>query len=268
MPAPVRTTEQIQRDNARTVPRENNQSPNYRRINVFLDSIQPIYRKPTKEELQAVAPNQEDIAKYAEFLKKSKTGIAKLMTDINCADNTSVVSATPECLIYSMPGAGSSFSFRTNSYRIKRLADLSLVSDSFQVPGTLTTGLMINLGDIPIEQVSLTAKSLEFLNEFVPPSEYKKALETAQSLKVGIKQNGFIYRNALSVQENNTYFLRSIAYRGTSPRTVQNVTYNEFDYDKREDVFVAFRVIRKDNDGNVTIIWKELKKQKSPKLKK
>lgn len=267
-PAPVRTNQEIERDNTRDSRRGDNRSSGNANSNILLDSIQPLYRKPTKKELEAIAPNQADLNKYADFLKQSKTGITKLMAQLNCSENTSVVSATPECLIYSMPGAGSSFSFRVDNYRIRRLADLTLAGDSFQATGTLINGIMVNLGDIPIEEVALTTKGVEFINEFEPPTDYNKAMEAAQQLQEGIEKNGFTYQNVLPVEENKTYFLRSIAYRGNSPRSVQGVTYDEFEFDKREDIFVAFRVIREDNDGNVTIVWKELKSQKSPKLKK
>ena len=265
---PVRTTQEIDRDNTRDSRRGDNRSGNNSSGNIFLNSIQPLYRKPSKKELELLAPDQSDQNKYADFLKQSKTGITKLIASVDCPTNTAVVSATPECLIYSMPGSGASYSFRTDSYRINRLADLTISNETFLATGTLINGLMVSLGDVAIEQVSLTTKGVEFLNEFEPPTDYAKAAETAQLLQDGIEKNGFTYKNVLSVEENTTYVLRSIAYRGNAPRTVQGVTYDEFDYDKREDIFVAFRVIREDNDGNITIVWKELKNQKSPKLKK
>lgn len=235
---------------------------------IFLDSIQPLYRKPTEEELKTLAPNAEDVRKFAAFLKQSNTGITRLAQDFGCAENTSIVVATPNCLLYTMPGAGSSFSFRTNNYRIRRLADLTFTNNSFQTTGVLLHGILVNLGDISLEQISLNTKGIKFLTDFATTGDLKKAAEIERQLVIGIEKDGFMYRSGTVAQENATYLLRSIAYRGTSMRAVQNVAYNELDFDKREDVLIALRVIRKDSDGSITILWKELESKKSPKIKR
>ena len=235
---------------------------------IFLNSIQPLYRKPTKEELQTLAPNAEDVRKYAEFLKQSNTGITRLVVDFGCAANPSIVVATPNCLKYTMPGAGSSFSFRTNNYRIRRLADLTFTGGSFQTTGVLLHGILVNLGDISLEQISLSTNGIKFLTDFVPATEFEKAAETERQLIAGIENGGFSYYSGLNAVENATYILRSIAYRGMFPQAVQNVAYNELAFDKRKDVLVIFRVIRKDTDGSITILWKEMQDKKSPKIKR
>ncbi len=238
------------------------------RREIFFERIVPLYRKPTKEELKTIAPNAEDVSKYADFLKNENAGITKLAVDFGCADNPIVVVATPDCLLYTMPGAGSSYSFRINNYRIRRLADLTFTNNSFQTTGILTHGILINLGDISLEQISLQTKGVKFLLDFPPTAEYEQAVETERRLVAGIEQDGFVYKSGLAAEENRTYFLRSIAYRGASLRAVGGVTYNELDFDKREDIFVAFRIIRKDEDGSITILWKELDSKKSPKIKR
>ncbi|HMS40605.1 MAG TPA: hypothetical protein PKE69_10285, partial [Pyrinomonadaceae bacterium] len=199
---------------------------------VFYERIVPLYRKPTKEELKILAPNDEDVSKYADFLKNEKTGITKLAVDFGCADNPSVVVATPDCMLYTMPGAGSSYSFRINNYRIRRLADLSFTNNTFQTTGVLSHGILVNLGDVSLEQISLQSKGVKFLLDFPPTAEYEQAIETERRLIVGIEQDGFVYRSGLAAEENRTFFLRSIAYRGASLRAVQGVTYNELDFDK------------------------------------
>jgi hypothetical protein len=50
------------------------------------------------------------------------------------------------------------------------------------------------------------------------------------------------------------------------PRAVRGISYNELDFDKRRDVIVAFRVVRMDPDGSISILWKQLADGESPKL--
>lgn len=241
---------------------------NYERRQIFFQTIEPLYRKLTDEELQMLAPDAEDLRKFAAFLRLPKTGIIKLMNDFGCADNPSVLVVTPNCLKYTMPGAGSSFSFRTNSYRIQRLADLTFSGHEFKVTGIWLHGILTNLGDVSLDQVSINTNEAQFLQDFVPANNPENAAEIEKNLAEGIQRNVFFYRNRLAAEENRTYLLRSIAYRGIFYRAVQRVTYNELDFDKREDIIVAFRIIRKDEtDGSITILWKELLRRKSPILK-
>ena len=238
------------------------------RLAFLKKNIEPLYRKPTAKELKAIEPSRELFTKYAEFLRQPNTGLTKLIDDKGCADNTKVVVATDNCLKYTMPGAGSSFSFRTDTYRIPRLADLTFTDKSFQAEGVLLHGIFVNLGDVPLEQVSLETKGMKYLVNFEPEPDYEKGREIDLKLAQGIKEDGFLYRRGLYTVENTTFALRSVAYGGKYFRAVKDFTYNEFDYDKRKDVIVVFRIVEKDTEGNVTILWKQLQQKDSPEIKK
>ncbi len=230
--------------------------------------LKNLYRKPKSSELEAISPNVQDLRKYKSFLNNSDTGLIKLINDAGCSENTKIVVATNDCLKYSFPGAGSSFSFRTDSYRLRRLADLTFTENSFQATGNFLIGIFVNIGDVPIDKVSLNTTGVKFLREFKPPVEYEKAVLIDKALARGLKNNGFIYRRALYARENTTFVLRSIAYRGKSFRALRGLTYNELDFDKRRDITVAFRIVRMHADGSVSILWKKLSDQKAPKLKR
>jgi len=236
---------------------------------IFLKkNVEPLYRKPTGKELKAVEPRRELFAKYAEFLRQPNTGLTKLIDDKGCADNTKVVVATDNCLKYTMPGAGSSFSFRTETYRIARLADLTFTDKSFQASGVLLHGIFVNIGNVPLETVTLQTRGLQYLTEFQPEPDYEKGREIDLQLTQGITRDGFLYRRGLYMIENTTFALRSIAYDGKYYRAVKNVTYNEFNYDKRKDVIVVFRIVEKDAAGNVTILWKVLQEKDAPDIER
>ncbi len=238
-----------------------------RRMTTPQQQITALYREPTREELKTLSPKVEDTNRYANFLRQPNTGLTKLAADLGCAENIKIVVATPDCLQYTMPGAGSSFSFRTRNYRIPRLADLTFTDNSFQATGNLIHGIFVKIGDVELQKVDLNTKGLNFLANFQPEAEYEKAKIIDRKLSEGIFKDGFQYRRGFYAVENTTYVLRSIAYNGKYYRAVVGGAFNEFDFDKRFDIIVAFRIVRKDSDGSVTILWKELSRKDSPKIK-
>ncbi len=234
---------------------------------IFRDNIEPIYREPTKEELAAVAPNEEDTKTFAEFLRQKNTGLIKLIPENNCGEKAKTINAAPECAKFTMPGGGASFSFRTENYRIQHLGDVNYTGRSFRAFGTLAHGIFVDLGDVPIDKIDLNSAGMDFLAKFQPANNFKEAQEIAVKLDAGIKNETFVYKNLLPAADKTTYAVRSIAYQGTVTRSIQGITYNELELDKRKDMIVVFRVVRRDADGSVTILWKELSKKDAPKLK-
>lgn len=237
-------------------------------LTVLQREIAPLYRKPTKKELQAIEPNRALFSKYAEFLRQSETGLTKLVDNKECAENTKVVNVSENCLKYSMPGAGGSFSFRTENYRLPRFADLNFTDNSFQASGILLHGIFVNLGDVPLEETNLQTRGMRFLLEFKPETDFDKSRAIDEQFKEGVRRDGFLYRRGLFIVENTTFALRSIAYEGKSVRSVKGIKYNELDFDRRRDVIVVFRIVEKAADGSVTILWKKLQDRDSPKIRK
>jgi len=234
---------------------------------IVLEQIEPIYRPSTDEELKFIAPDSADSEKYAAFLSEKDTGLIKLVTDRGCAANPAVVNTSPECAGYTMPGAGAAYSFRFRDYRILDLSDLNFRKNRFESLGKLNHGIMVNLGDTPLEDVTLETNGVPYLTKFKPAKDMSSAGETAQKLTGGIQDGDFMYASIALVDVDKTYVIRVIAYQGVSPKTVGGVVFNEMELDKREDIIVAFRVVRLVPGESVTILWKELKSRKSPKLK-
>lgn len=229
--------------------------------------ILALYRKTNDKELKFMSPEKEDLTRFKEFLRQPDTGIIKLAADKGCAENPNIVVASGDCLAYTMPGAGSSYSFRVNDYRIPRLADITFTGNSFQAQGILQHEFFAAIGDVPLEKVNLQTKGMKFFVNFQPEPEFQKALKIDYRLINGIQENGFLYSRVVEAEDNMTYVLRSVAYRGRLLRSVQGLVYDEMDFDKRNDVIVAFRIIRRNPDGSVTILWKQLAKKSSPKVK-
>ncbi len=229
--------------------------------------IRDLYRKPTARETAIIAPSTKLTDIYADFLSQKRTGIVKLNADSQCSENTEIVSAADECSRYKIPGAGTSYSFRFESYRIPRLADLVLENDILRIDGIYQEGIMANLGDVPIESITLRSNGLKYLVELRPAPDSDELTRTETRLGNGIKADGYVYGLGFYAREKTTYVVRSIAFKGVFMRSLRGHTYDEFQFDKRADVVVVFRVVEKDPNGNVTIVWKELSRTDSRTLK-
>ena len=280
-PPPPRTEEDYNRnlkrmddysksvDALRNVDKPRNRKDPNEEFRIMQSKIKPLYRNPTDEELKLLAPAPGDLDNFADFLREKNTGLIKLIADQGCNKGIDVLVSTPHCAKYSMPGAGSSYSFRHENYRLKHLGDLNFAGKSFKSSeAILNHGIMVNIGNIPIEEIDMQNKVVRILAGFEPVKDFEKAAAFAAMLEKGVEDNGFVYGSNLRVKENSTYLMRSIAYNGESYRVVDEVEYNEFDFDKRKDIIVAFRVVRFNPDESVTIVWKELQRKDSPKIKK
>ena len=233
----------------------------------LLDPKSGIYRRPSKEETAALAVGVQFLERYAAFLKEPNTGIVKLNADPSCVSDTGMVAASEKCLPFRMPGAGIAYSFRTESYRLPRLADLILHEGIFKSGGAFQQVIMADIGDFAIEDVTLDSPGMKYLVNYEPAGDTDIFTRTENEIVKGIEADGFLYRKGHPVKENSTYALRSIAYRGKYIRSIDGIPYDEMEFDKRRDVMVAFRVVERDAAGNVTIVWKRLKDVESPKLK-
>lgn len=228
---------------------------------------QIIYRKPNKEEIQILAPSPAVLEKYAVFLRQPDVGIIKLNADSSCVESSEIAVAKETCQQYAIPGAGTAYSFRFESYRLPRLADLILSKGILKTDGVLQQGMMVNLGDISLQDVTLQTKGLKYLVDFKPAADVESLLEIDRKLSKGIEVDGFLYRLGFYVNDQVTFALRSIAYKGKYMRSVKGILYNELDFDKRKNIIVAFRVVETEASGNVTILWKMLSQGNAPVLK-
>lgn len=238
----------------------------YKKDKIFLEFIRPRYRDLFDSEKSLLAPEQEDITKYADFLSNKNTGLIKLMIDRGCDKGADIVVAESQCENYRMPGAGSSYSFRSKLYRNKDLADITFVGENFDTLGLIKHGILVNIGDIPLNKVDLNTKQIETLVTFTPVTDYEKAAGFSGILQKGVKADDLIFGSLIKVEENKTYALRSIAYRTKYYKEVEETIYDEFDFDERDDVIIAFRVVRLNPGESVTILWKELKNKNAPKM--
>ena len=166
-----------------------------------------------------------------------------------------------------MPGGGSAFSFRESDYQFWKLADLLYDGRSFVAFGQMSLGFMVDLGDVSLTDVNLDSKAFAYMTAFEPASDIAAVTKQNNVFVDGLDANGLLYKKFFPAVVNHTYVIRSIAYKGKVPRQHFEIKYNELDFDKRKDIITAFRVLRSDINGTVTILWKTLQEKASPELK-
>ena len=212
-----------------------------------IKDIDSLRKQVDEKEKKFLSPSAEDLALHAEFLKQSNTGLIRLFPSGLYEDKLMI------------RGGGSFYSFlrlsheygygsdimlrliRRNDHQVLPLAEYNFVS------GFMGHGFITVIGDIPLEQVTLDHDAVKFLFSYKPPSTVGEMQPERQRATVGIEKDGFMYKNSALVIPDYTYALRSI----------------NFD---RSDVLVALRVVRRESDGSVVILWKMLKRFSKPEL--
>ena len=232
----------------------------------------PTIDKETSERIRlARRVDAADYSRYNEFLKADKTGMFKLFPDYDCVVKN-VIRIDGDCKNFVM--ASSSFSFRNLGYAHPYYSDLVFNQGEILSNAFFSQGIIVSLGDVPIEHVMPSRDGVRFIFDLLPASDPSEARKMAVKFKAGLENGGFKYSNSVTPAENTTYALRSIAYNvaNSLPAVTEMTSLNEMRFhtlslDKRADVIIVFRIIRKGADGSLTIVWKELDRKEAPKIK-
>lgn len=219
------------------------------------------------------APNPEDLLTYKDFLSQPDTGIVRLLPGYNC-ESKYVVRVDGNCA-NSLPG-GSFHRFRKDSIS----GDIVFLDGDLVAEGFFSNSIMTGLGNIPLDHVSNDTRGMKFLSEFKPDSDLARVKTQYLQILKGLQIDEFVYANRLIAIPDMTYALRIIAYRNGNnvtkrlnryllhgvepPPESQDMMFMALKEDTRIDLTVGFRVIRRDTDGSITLIWKELSLKESP----
>jgi hypothetical protein len=212
-----------------------------------------------------------DAGRYEGLLKGDRTGIFKLFPDLGCISKT-VISVAGECERF-VP-MSSSFTFRTNAYGDDIYHDIHFENDRISSKSFFSQGIFGVIGEEPIEGITLAHPALGFLGEFPTATDPTMAAQFAEQLQAGVDSGGYKYADHVIPRENVTYALRMIAYRlenvlkPLSDDTTRNeLMFHSLAFDKRVDITVVFRVLTRDENGGLTIVWKELDRKSARKIK-
>lgn len=143
---------------------------------------------------------------------------------------------------------GAYYSFTRLTHAFGHGSDLSLERGKFSVGfGGADYGFLTNLGDVPLESISLDAPEAKVLAAYTRAKKEPEARLEFRRFAQGAAINGVSVKSSLPMQLNSTYLLRAVNYA-------------------HSDVLVAFRVVEIDSDGSPLILWKLLKRYSTPRL--
>lgn len=213
--------------------------------------------KATPKDREAVAVNPEDKARFAAFLKQPRTGIFRLHDIKNCEESEKVYNVEDPCPAHIIDKA-SAYSFSEQDYEYRLLSDIFLEKSNLRIRKIGTLSFLTNLGDVPIENLTLAASGIREMAEFVPSADKKEVIAQYRVASRGFQIGKYVYKTSRPLKENSTYAMRAITYRFETPNF--NVKT------RRLDIIVVFRVVRAHDDGSVSVLWKELHRQDAPKL--
>src|SRR5262245_5809744 len=198
--------------------------------------IESLRAQLKQKEEEFLSPSAQDRARFAEFLSQPETGLARVLPREKYREKLTVREG----------GAYYSFTKLSNSY--DRNPQIGLEQEQLCTGfAGAEFGFLTSLGDVPLEHVTADFDGVQYLAAFIAPSKEPEAREQQRRTSTGFHDADHFYQNRLPVVVNHTYVLRAVGYR---------------DY----DVLVAFRVVRKDTDGSVILLWKKLKEFPTPFL--
>jgi hypothetical protein len=230
----------------------------------------------TKQSKKSLVPSKEERLKYAESLKSPGTRLIRLLPrekyDVQASrqspdvgsgsftrktfgDNTNLddvphYDSYPQAIKTNSPvrGGGAYYSFTYRTHQYGDASHLSLSKGQFEVGFSgANYGFLTNLGDVPLESVSLNTPAANL------PATYKRATLDRDARREhrrfgeGVVVDGITFNRSLPMAPHSTYLLRAVNY-GNS------------------DVLVAFRVVEVESDGTALILWKLLKRSSTPRL--
>lgn len=200
--------------------------------------IESLRNQLKAREQEFLSPTAEDQATFAKFLAVPDTGLIRLLPRPESDAQSRL----------SIRGGGAYYSFTRLTHEYGYGSDIELRNGSFSVGFVgADYGFLTVLGDIALESVSINTPAVAFLASLKAPSRSSEARVQQRQSSNGIEQDGTVYKRRVAAALANTYVLRSVNY-------------------DTSDVLVAFRVVRKDIDGSLILLWKMLRQLPAPSL--
>ena len=193
-------------------------------------------------EKKVLAVSDTDRQEFAAFLSQPQTGIIRLLPRETYDSHGKRGLA--------INGGGAYYSFVRKTHEYGQGSDISLQNGQLSVGfAGADYGMFLNLGDISLDQVTNDHLATRALLNYTPPVKEDDVRAENQKLWQGIELADFNFKSRTQPNVSNTYLLRSI-----SP--------------ERSDILVAFRIVRKDTDDSLILVFKVLKSFQKPAMER
>lgn len=193
-------------------------------------------------EQKVLAVADSDREEFAAFLSQPQTGIIRLLPRETYDGNAKRALA--------IRGGGAYYSFVRKTHEYGYGSDIELAQEQLSAGfAGADYGLLLNLGDVPLEQVANDHAATRALLDYTPPVKEPEVRAVQRKLWQGIELSGITFKDRILAKVSNTYLLRSISV-------------------DRSDILVVFRVVRQDTDGSLIIVYRVLKTFPKPTMER
>lgn len=146
-------------------------------------------------------------------------------------------------------GGGSYYSFVRKTHEYGQGSDISLERNQLRVGfAGADYGFIVGLGNVPLTSINLGMPEIGFVAAYRPPTRMTD-IRAEQGKTSNYETPGGTLRNTIPAVIGQAYVIRSISF-------------------DRSDILVAIRVLRKDTDGSLILIWKPLKSFEKPVIER
>ena len=202
----------------------------------LLAEIETLRNQLKSREQEFLSPTAEDKAAFAKYLTSSDTGLIRLLPRAQSEAQSKL----------SIRGGGAYYSFTGLTHEYGYGSDIEFQNGVFSVGfAGADYGFLATLGDVPLESISPDTLGVQLLSNLKSPVRMSEARAQQRLSSEGFEQDGIVYKRMAGAVVGNTYVVRSV-----------NID--------RSDVLVGFRVVRKDEDGSLILLWKMLKQYPAP----
>lgn len=145
-------------------------------------------------------------------------------------------------------GGGAFYSFTKRSHSYNKIPQINLDQGYIRASGFAGAnyGFLLDLGSLPLNQVSTDLEALQFLLDYVPPKLISEIREE-QKKSYKYEADGLIFERRLRAEVGHTFLLRAINFG-------------------EADTCVALQILSKNADESLNIVWKRLKDFEVPQI--
>ena len=229
-------------------------------------------RKMTEAQKKLLSPSPETQNNFATFLRDSNTGLFRLLPAGKYEFNHTVAAHRDPDTEMPLLGGGAYYSFTERTHKFGPWSDIHLTNNRLIVgPTTKAVGIMTNLGDVPLGSVDINIPGLGFIARLAAPKTYSDLADLHRRAVQGFEENGFEFGSVITTTPDVTYALRSISYKKDGYLVNPNEPYTRLDISRLgydgSDILIAFRIVARNEDGSLEILWRRLQRYQNPKIK-